>query len=208
MPTLDTYRKQAKLLVRWHREGNHSVAGRIRILPRHALLTDHEVLAQPFTLGEAQEIIARETGHENWAALRATCGDAGPGPRSTASQPRLAAAVPVLFVADVGRSAAFYRDRLGFTIDFLHGQPPFYGSVSRDSASLHLKWVHAPVFGAGRVEAEKLIMAFLPVTNVKALYAEFVAADVAIVEKLTKQAWGGTDFHVRDPDRNVIAFVG
>ena len=208
MPTLETFRKQAKLLVRWHKEGNHSVAGRIRLLRRHAHLTDREALAHRFTLAEAQEIVAREAGHVSWAALKSFCSEASGGARPPLPELRIAAAVPVLFVADVRKSGSFYRDALGFSVDFLHGEPPFYGSVSRDRARLHLKWVHEPVFAPGRIEAEGLIMAFLPVENVKALYAEYSAAGVPLRQKLTRQAWGGTDFHIVDPDGNVIAFVG
>lgn len=208
MSTLETYRKQAKLLVRWHRARNHSVGGRIRTLPRYAHLTDQEALAHPFTLAEAQEIIAHEDGHESWADLKRSCAAASSEVKRPAPAMRLTTAVPVLFVADVSRSAAFYRDKLGFTVDFLHGDPPFYGSVSRGGARLHLKRVHEPVFAAGRIEAEGLIMAFLPVENVTALYSELVAASVTISQRLTKQAWGGRDFHVGDPDGNVIAFVG
>ena len=36
MTRLDIYRKQAKQLVRWHRDGNHSIGGRIRKLARYA----------------------------------------------------------------------------------------------------------------------------------------------------------------------------
>jgi uncharacterized glyoxalase superfamily protein PhnB len=50
-------------------------------------------------------------------------------------------------------------------------------------------------------------MAFVDSPNVRELYGEFRAADAEIVQKLTKQAWGGTDFIVRDPDGNAIAFV-
>ena len=50
-------------------------------------------------------------------------------------------AVPILFVRDVPASAAFFREKLGFEIDFLHGNPPFYGSVSRGDACLHLRCV-------------------------------------------------------------------
>ena len=39
MPKLETFKKQAKLLVRWHREGNHSIGGRIRQLPRYRTVT-------------------------------------------------------------------------------------------------------------------------------------------------------------------------
>ncbi len=65
-----------------------------------------------------------------------------------------------------------------------------------------------PVFDARGVQAENLIMAFVQVDNVKALFAEFKAKAVVFSQPLTKKAWGGTDFHVRDRDGNHIAFVG
>jgi uncharacterized glyoxalase superfamily protein PhnB len=68
--------------------------------------------------------------------------------------------------------------------------------------------VHEPVFAPGAAEREGLIMAFVDAPNVRELYAEFLDADVEIMQKLTKQAWGGTDFIIRDPDGNGIAFVG
>lgn len=207
MPTFDTYKKQAKLLVRWHREGNYSIGGRIRKLPRYQRLTDREALALDFRLGEAQEIVALEAGYASWAALKAAVAGAAPEPSKEAGPIRLAAARPVLYVRDVTASAAFYRDRLGFEIDFLHGNPPFYGSVTRDGATLHLRFVHEPVLDADSVRSEELIMAFIEVENVRALYAELLAADV-VQGKLTKEAWGGTDFVVHDPDGNAVCFVG
>jgi len=58
MPSLETYRKQAKLLVRWHRERNYSVGGKARLLERYRHLTDVEVLEMPLPLTLAQEIVA------------------------------------------------------------------------------------------------------------------------------------------------------
>ena len=57
-------------LVRWHREGNYSIGGRIRGLARYQTLTDREALALEFPLREAQEIIALEAGYASWAALK------------------------------------------------------------------------------------------------------------------------------------------
>ncbi|GAB3812476.1 hypothetical protein [Kribbella italica] len=48
MPKLETYKKQAKLLVRWHRDGNFSIGGRIRQLARYRTLSDREALALKF----------------------------------------------------------------------------------------------------------------------------------------------------------------
>jgi catechol 2,3-dioxygenase-like lactoylglutathione lyase family enzyme len=209
MPKLETYKKQAKLLVRWHREGNFSIGGRIRQLERYRALSDREALALRFPLTEAQEIIALEAGCASWAELKASTEAAPPtGERPESQDTAVASAKPVLYVADVDASARFYRDQLGFRIDFLHGNPPFYGSVSREGASLHLKFVREPVFAAGAAEREGLIMAFVETPNVRELYAEYRDANAEIAQKLTKQAWGGTDFIVRDPDGNAIAFVG
>ena len=66
MPTLDTYRKQATLLVRWHREGNYSVGEKIRQIQRFKSLSDQEVLSMMLTLALAQEVIATEAGFANW----------------------------------------------------------------------------------------------------------------------------------------------
>lgn len=115
--------------------------------------------------------------------------------------------VPILFVRDVSASAAFYRDTLGFAIDFLHGAPPFYGSVSRGNACLHLRFVKNPTFAALAAGEVSLILATAEVNDVQALFEEFNTRGADIAQPPTKQNWGGTDFHVRDPDGNVIAFV-
>ena len=211
MSLLENYKKQAKQLVRWHREGNHSIGGRIRGLARYKTLTDREALALPFPLREAQEIIAVEAGHTSWAALKAAVANIAnqPTPALRVSPtPRFARAVPIIFVANVQASAEFFRDTLGFSIDFLHGRPPFYGAVSRDGACVHLKFVHEPVYAIGTQDRAGVIMAFIEVENVKALYASYVAAGVTFEQKLRKQAWGGRDFIVRDLDGNAICFVG
>jgi hypothetical protein len=146
--SLENFKKQAKLLVRWHRERNYSVGGRIRQLSRYKELTDSEALALPFPLNEAQEVIALEQSYSNWAELK-NGRKKVPGFRRTApASLRLTKGIPVVFVSDVRVAAEFYRDQLGFAIDFLHGYPAFYGSVTRDEACIHLRFVHQPVFVA------------------------------------------------------------
>jgi len=116
-------------------------------------------------------------------------------------------AVPILFVRDVAASAAFFRETLGFAIDFLYGEPPFYGSVSRGVARLHLRFVHEPNFIELAAREDFLIIATIEVSDVQALFQELEARDADFAQMPTRQSWGGTDFHVRDPDGNVISFV-
>jgi len=208
MSRLDIYKKQAKQLVRWHREGNYSIGGRIRGLARYRKVTDRQALALAFPLREAQEIIALEAGYANWAALKVAAASEPAQTKPKSPPLRLTRAIPVIFVANVQASAEFFRNTLGFSIDFLHGKPPFYGSVSRDGACVHLKFVHEPVLAVGPQDRDGLINAFIEVENVKALYAEYVAAGAILAQKLKKQAWGGRDFVVRDPDGNGLCFVG
>jgi catechol 2,3-dioxygenase-like lactoylglutathione lyase family enzyme len=205
---LDYLKKQAKLLVRWHREGNYSIGGRIRSLPRYRNLTDVEALALKFPLSEAQEIIALDAGYASWAGLKTGLAVAPKRAKPALSAPELKGAKPVIFVTNVQTSAAFFRDKLGFAIDFLHGHPPFYGSVSRGGACLHLRFVHEPVFKEGVREEEGLLSAFLDVDNIKGLFAEFKVAGVDFVQPLKKEPWGASAFIVLDPDGNWITFAG
>jgi catechol 2,3-dioxygenase-like lactoylglutathione lyase family enzyme len=123
------------------------------------------------------------------------------------SGPTLVGAVTILFVRDVEAAATFYEAKLGFQIDFLHGKPPFYGSVSRDGVCLHLRFVHQTNFTELAAREGSLILATIEVANVKALFQEYEARSVDFAQRLVRQAWGGLDFHVRDPDGNVVSFV-
>lgn len=114
---------------------------------------------------------------------------------------------PILFVRDVPASAAYFRDKLGFAIDFLYGEPRFYGSVSRDGVCIHMRCVHQPNFAELAAREVSLILATIEVSDVNALFTELQGRGAEIAQAPTKQPWGGTDFHVRDPDGNVISFV-
>jgi catechol 2,3-dioxygenase-like lactoylglutathione lyase family enzyme len=206
MSRLEAFRKHAKQLVRWHREGNLSIGGRIRGLPRYQYLTDAQVLLLEFPLGEAQEIIAREAGFESWAELKIAMETEPPAPKPSVATPTIKAAVPVVFVSDVSSAAVFFRDKLGFSIDFLHGEPAFYCGVTRSGVTLHLRFVHEPVLTNERREKESLLAAFVAVDNVKALFDEYKRKDVPFVATLRREAWGGPLFTVRDPDGNWICF--
>ena len=206
MPTIETYRKQAKQLVRWHREGNYSIGEKFRLLERYRHLTDVEALNTPLPLTTAQEIVAVEAGFEDWSALRVAA-EIEPVSTRAEGDSEFLGTVPILFVRDVSKAAAFYVDKLGFQIDFLHGNPPFYASVSRDRSCLHFRFVHEPNFAALAASEGSLILASMEVRNVKQLFEEYDRRGVEFSQRLVRQPWGGIDFHVRDIDGNVISFV-
>jgi uncharacterized glyoxalase superfamily protein PhnB len=123
------------------------------------------------------------------------------------SETGLRPAIPILFVRDVSASARYFGEKLGFATDFLHGEPPFYGAVSRGDTCLHLRFVGQPNFAELAAREVSLILATIEVTDIQALFDEVMARGADIAQVPTKQPWGGTDFRIRDPDGNVISFV-
>lgn len=70
MADLEHLRKQAKLYLRWHRDGCFPAAAQITtFLPRFAAMSDVEILALPFKLSVAQELVPRKSGFQDRPAL-------------------------------------------------------------------------------------------------------------------------------------------
>lgn len=126
---------------------------------------------------------------------------------TTAAMPRLIGAYPQVFVTDMARAVAFYRDQLGFKVGYLYGEPAFYGQVARDGAALNLRHMDAPVLDPELRDRETLLSANIPVEAVEALHHEFEASGVPFAQPLTRQPWGTLDFIVRDPDGNLLCFA-
>jgi uncharacterized glyoxalase superfamily protein PhnB len=210
MPNLENLRKQAKLYLRWHRDGHHPVAAQIRaVLPRFRDLNDREILQQSFKLADAQELVARQAGFESWQALKT--GVQAMTDIKAPTTAALNAAAPNLFVADFEAACAFYVDKLGFEIVFTYGEPPFYGQVRRGEALLNLRLIRRPVFVDDIREREELLSASMTVGNaaeIRALFAEFQAADADFFRPLKQEPWGARTFIVRDPDGNLLLFAG
>ncbi len=210
MLNIEHLKNQAKLYVRWHREQYYPVAARIRaVLPRYSRLTDREILAQPFRLCDAQELVARTVGFDTWEALRRANHVTTTHTRTgTLAMTTIVAAEPQLYVQDIVASSEFYARMLGFTVAFTYGDPPFYGQVVRDGARLNLRHVDTPVFDPARRESEGLLAATITLEDAKPLFLEYQEAGVEFVQPLRTEPWGARTFIVRDPDGNLLLFAG
>lgn len=129
---------------------------------------------------------------------------------AAAPRPVLTSTAAQLFVADINASCDFYTQKLGFAVDFVYGDPPYYGQVSRDCALLALRMVCDPVFTGVR-EREHLLSASLTVATadeIKQLFLSYQEAAVSFHQTLRKEPWGASTFVVMDPDGNLILFAG
>jgi catechol 2,3-dioxygenase-like lactoylglutathione lyase family enzyme len=211
MLNIENLKKQAKQYLRWHRERYYPVAPQIRAaLARFRQLSDEQILDANFKLADAQELVARQMGFEGWQALKSGAHDMTHEAGHPAPRPVLTSTAAQLFVADIKASCDFYTQKLGFAVDFVYGDPPYYGQVSRDHARLALRMVCEPVFLDVR-EREHLLSASLTVATadeIKQLFLSYQATGVHFHQTLKKEPWGARTFIVMDPDGNLILFAG
>jgi catechol 2,3-dioxygenase-like lactoylglutathione lyase family enzyme len=212
MPNLEKLRKQAKLYVRWHRDGYYPVAAQIRaIVPRFKELTDRQILDGPFKLSDAQELVARQSGFESWQALKTGVQAMTDTAQLIDSKPELTQVEAQLFVADIKASCGFFTSKLGFEVVFTYGEPPFYGQVKRDNARLNLRMICEPVFVGDIREREQLLAASMTLDSaaeIRQLFVQYQAAGVDFLQTLKQEPWGARTFIVRDPDGNLLLFAG
>lgn len=109
-----------------------------------------------------------------------------------------------LFVADLERAIAFYRDVLGFA---LLRQEPDYASLQHGSFILGLgpiaKLPEAEGYFTQAVLAEargRGVEIVLEVDDVARAGREVEAAGYSLHEPLQRRPWGLTDFRIGDPD--------
>jgi catechol 2,3-dioxygenase-like lactoylglutathione lyase family enzyme len=125
--------------------------------------------------------------------------------------PVLAGVEAQLFVTDIAAACVFFTEKLGFTVAFTYGQPPFYGQVKRDKAFLNLRLVCEPVFVGDIREREHLLSATVTLNSaaeLRQLFLQYQTAGVDFHQTLKQERWGARDFIVRDPDGNLLLFAG
>ncbi len=104
---------------------------------------------------------------------------------------------PGIFVRDIARACAFYREVLGFEKTFENGDPVGFVILEKDQAELHLSLVadHEP---------STTNVAHLMVDDIDALHEVCVAARVEIIKSLADKDYGLRAFVFADPDGNRI----
>lgn len=127
------------------------------------------------------------------------------------SQPVLTSVAAHLYVRDIKASTDFFTTKLGFTIDFVYGNPPFYAQVRRDNALLALRSMDESFFAEDIRQREELLSASITLASaneINQLFLAFQAADVPLAQPLQDEPWGAKTLIVQDPDGNLILFAG
>jgi catechol 2,3-dioxygenase-like lactoylglutathione lyase family enzyme len=125
--------------------------------------------------------------------------------------PTLTSIAAHLYVRDLKASTDFFTAKLGFTVDFIYGDPPFYGQVRRDKALFALRSMDQSFFAEDIREREDLLSASITLATadeIQQLFLTYQAAHVPIHQPLRTEPWQAQTFVVKDPDGNLILFAG
>jgi lactoylglutathione lyase len=115
-------------------------------------------------------------------------------------------AYAILFVSDLERSIAFYRDLVGLPFRFANES---YAEFATEGAKFslyarsHLPELIGREAPAGPTQWPQGEVAFF-VDDVDAEHERLAAADVAILAPPTDRPWGERTLHVADPDGYVV----
>lgn len=111
---------------------------------------------------------------------------------------------PVFRVADLARSLSYYRDQLGFEVEFTY--EGFYASVLRDGCRIHLKCSSPLERDQTAFETAEHLDACFGVADAEVLASRFAAAGAAVCVPLRSVPYG-KEFYVRDPDGHILGFI-
>ncbi len=118
--------------------------------------------------------------------------------------PKVKAIAPQFLVDDLEKAVAYYRDALGFDVDFVYES--FYAGVSRDGASIHLKSAAKTISDRTYRRENEHLDAYVDVSNVDALFDDLSVRNAIVTKKLEDRPWQCRDFHVEDIDGYILCF--
>lgn len=114
--------------------------------------------------------------------------------------------IPMLTVADLPRTIAFYRDVLGFTVVNSIGTPePVWCMLKRDSVSFMFNASSDLTDEALPKSAKDFQIYYIYPKDVRALHAELRSKGVVVTD-LRVTSYGMREFELRDPDQYWLWF--
>ncbi len=120
---------------------------------------------------------------------------------------KIIGSAPILLVADVVKSAEYYRDRLGFSYERFWGEPPCFCMPRRDSHIVMLSQVDDPKHIVPHYKVvPNMWNIYFWVDDVEAIYAEMKERGATIDYELGVKEYGVKEFGVQDLDGYDIAF--
>ena len=113
---------------------------------------------------------------------------------------------PILNVPDVQATVAFYRDVLGFSIDFLYGDPPTHAAVSWAEWTAEGARIQFSQTDAATAPASQAALYLFAGPDVDTLYQHYRSRGVPIEREIDTHPWGMREFAVKDCNGTLLRF--
>lgn len=152
------------------------------------------------THSAALEIVARQFGLANWNVMSARIAEDGAA--RSGDGIALEPAVPIVRIFDVAKAREFYRDFLGFTVDWEHrygDNCPLYMQISRSGLRLHLSEHAGDATPGGNM--------CVYMTGIRKLHEELSARGYRYMRPGIEDEGTRLEMEVIDPFNNRIRFM-
>lgn len=115
--------------------------------------------------------------------------------------PSIKTMAPQLSVTNLGRAVSFYKDCLGFSVQFYYDD--FYAGISNGNNHIHLKF-NDTLGSQNKSEQDPDIV--FSVSDIKVFFENTKESGVVNVQPLRTMPYG-MEFYIADPDGNILAFI-
>lgn len=107
---------------------------------------------------------------------------------------------PIFRVSDLADAISFYTSKLGFTEEFIYGEPAYYAGVRKDNVLIHLNSADEQdaALGKGYI--------YIFCEGIDEYYQTLCNSGVEITSELETWPYGMRDFQIVDCSGNHISF--
>lgn len=113
---------------------------------------------------------------------------------------------PVLNVYDVVATADYYRDKLGFNIDFLYGEPATHAGISRGEWSGSMVSIQLSQVTSGQEIIPSGHLHVRVDSSIDTLANTYRANGVEIISEPDDKPWGLREFTIKDLNGHILIF--
>ena len=119
-------------------------------------------------------------------------------------KPKLIGIAPQLIVADVRKTAEYYRDFLGFNIIGIIGEKPVYAMIERDGFQIHFAKSDVSIIKTNKDFCSLSHDLIIWVPEIDEFFEELFSKNATIINGIIKCPYGNREFVIEDCDGHRI----
>ena len=104
------------------------------------------------------------------------------------------------------RQPTIIETGLGFSIDYIFGDPPVHGQVSQGEWTLEAARIQLSQADNADGKASGVTLYIFVGSDIDGLYKRYRAAGVVIHQDITSQPWGMREFQIKDLNGYILRF--